>query len=74
MSRGFDGFEIDDFRGPGSDSERDVGRGASSERNTREKPQPDSRSTHTRRTLPASVVSCTNVNRQRRFCLCENAR
>jgi hypothetical protein len=30
MSRGFDGFEVDDFRDPGSDSGRDVGRGSSS--------------------------------------------
>src|SRR5690348_3212902 len=30
MSRGFDGFEIDDFRDSGFDSGRDVGRGSSS--------------------------------------------
>src|SRR5690348_8842498 len=30
MSRGFDGFEIDDFREPGFDFGRDVGRGSSS--------------------------------------------
>jgi hypothetical protein len=30
MSRGFDGFEIDDFRDSGFDSGRDVGRGPSS--------------------------------------------
>jgi hypothetical protein len=31
MSRGFDGFEIDDFRGSNSDSGRDIGRSSSSE-------------------------------------------
>ena len=35
MSRGFDGFEIDDFRGSDSNSGRDVSRGASSDWNTR---------------------------------------
>jgi hypothetical protein len=35
MSRGFDGFEIDDFRGSGFDSGRDVGRGSSSNWNAR---------------------------------------
>ena len=35
MSRGFDGFEIDDFRDSGSDSGRDVGRSSSSDWNTR---------------------------------------
>ena len=35
MSRGFDGFEIDDFRESGSDSGRDVGRSSSSDWNTR---------------------------------------
>ncbi len=30
MSRGFDGFEIDDFRGSDSGSEREVGRNSSS--------------------------------------------
>ena len=35
MSRGFDGFEIDDFRDPGSDSGRDIGRGSSSNWNAR---------------------------------------
>ncbi len=30
MSRGFDGFEIDDFRGPDSDSERGMGGGSTS--------------------------------------------
>lgn len=30
MTRGFDGFEIDDFRDSGFDSGRDVGRGSSS--------------------------------------------
>jgi hypothetical protein len=30
MSRGFDGFEIDDFRDSGFDSGRDMGRGSSS--------------------------------------------
>src|SRR5579862_8661973 len=30
MSRGFEGFEIDDFRDSGFDSGRDVGRGSSS--------------------------------------------
>ncbi len=31
MSRGFDGFEIDDFRGSNSDSGREIGRSSSSE-------------------------------------------
>ena len=35
MSRGFDGFEIDDFRGSDSNSGRDVSRGSSSDWNTR---------------------------------------
>lgn len=35
MSRGFDGFEIDDFRDSGSDSGRDVGRSSSSDWNAR---------------------------------------
>ncbi len=35
MSRGFDGFEIDDFRDSGFGSERDVGRGLSSDWNAR---------------------------------------
>src|SRR5271156_2060511 len=35
MSRGFDGFEIADFRDPGSDSGRDEGRGSSSTWNAR---------------------------------------
>ncbi len=35
MSRGFDGFEIDDFRDSGFDSGRDVGRGSSSDWNAR---------------------------------------
>ena len=35
MSRGFDGFEIDDFRDSGSDSGTDVGRGSSSNWNAR---------------------------------------
>src|SRR5271156_1980720 len=35
MSRGFDGFEIADFRDPGSDSGRDEGRGSSSDWNAR---------------------------------------
>jgi len=36
MSRGFDGFEIDDSRGSDSHSERDVSRGSSSDWNTRD--------------------------------------
>jgi hypothetical protein len=35
MSRGFDGFEIDDFRGSDSNSGRDLSRGSSSDWNTR---------------------------------------
>ncbi|MGB2887164.1 MAG: hypothetical protein WBC04_05665 [Candidatus Acidiferrales bacterium] len=35
MSRGFDGFEIDDFRGSNFAPERDVGRSALSDRNSR---------------------------------------
>jgi hypothetical protein len=35
MSRGFDGFEIDDFRDPSFDSGRDVGRSSSSDWNAR---------------------------------------
>lgn len=35
MARGFDGFEIDDFRDSGFDSGRDVGRGSSSSWNDR---------------------------------------
>jgi hypothetical protein len=35
MSRGFDGFEIDDFRGSGFGSGRDVSRGSSSDWNKR---------------------------------------
>jgi hypothetical protein len=35
MSRGFDGFEIDDFRDSGFDPERDVGRSSSSDWNAR---------------------------------------
>ncbi len=35
MSRGFDGFEIDDFRGPDFGSGRDVSRGSSSDWNSR---------------------------------------
>lgn len=35
MSRGFDGFEIDDFRDSGFDSGRDVGRSSSSDWNAR---------------------------------------
>jgi hypothetical protein len=35
MSRGFDGFEIDDFRDSDSGSGRDVGRGSSSDWNAR---------------------------------------
>ena len=37
MSRGFDGFEIDDFRGSDFGSGRDVGRGSSSDWNARTK-------------------------------------
>ena len=39
MSRGFDGFEIDDFRDSGFESGRDVGRGSSSDWNARTKLQ-----------------------------------
>lgn len=39
MSRGFDGFEIDDFRDSGFESGRDVGRGSSSDWNVRTKLQ-----------------------------------
>ena len=38
MSRGFDGFEIDDFRDSGSGSGRDVGLGSSSDWNARTNP------------------------------------
>ncbi len=35
MSRGFEGFEIDDFRDSDFDSGRDVGRGSTSDWNAR---------------------------------------
>lgn len=46
MSRGFDGFEIDDFRDSDFGTERDVGRGSSSDWNARTKLQDIHRKEH----------------------------